>query len=257
MPDELTRCLHVAIRAAKLAGRHQLASVGTDLGVASKGGRTGLVTRVDRECEELIVECIGSEFPDHALLGEEGGRTGAPSDYTWIIDPLDGTGNYAHGYPFYGVSIALSVAGVLEVGVILDSVREELFTARRGAGACANGAPIAVSKTAELGQCLISTGFAELNNLAAFARATRQVRGVRVPGPAAINLAAVACGRLDAFWEPGVKPWDIAAGLVIVREAGGSATDGRGNSATPDTDMLVCSNGRLHGAILGLLASGP
>ncbi|UCH24506.1 MAG: inositol monophosphatase [Trueperaceae bacterium] len=253
--------LTTAIQAARAAGRIQRYHAGGELEIDTKSTEIDLVTQVDTACEARIREIITGAHPDHAVLGEEGGQEGGSSSHRWIVDPLDGTINYAHDFPFYCVSIALEIDGILEVGVVLDSVRGELFTAVRGQGAFVNGAPIDVSKESEPKKALLATGFsyrADLvrQNLEIFARLLPEVRSIRRPGAAALDLCYVACGRLDGFWELGLNPWDAAAGVLIIQEAGGSIS---GPSAEPyrlGMDVLVASNGHLHAKLLELLDLG-
>jgi myo-inositol-1(or 4)-monophosphatase len=253
--------LTTAIQAAQAAGRIQRYHAAGELEIDTKSSEIDLVTQVDKACEARIREIIKGSYPDHAVLGEEGGQEGDASRYRWIVDPLDGTINYAHDFPFYCVSIALEIEGVLEVGVVLDSVRGELFTAVRGRGAYVNGAPLDVSSETEPKRALLATGFsyrADLvrQNLEVFARLLPEVRSIRRPGAAALDLCYVACGRLDGFWELGLNPWDAAAGVLIIQEAGGTIS---GSAAEPyrlGMDVLVASNGHLHAKLLELLDLG-
>jgi len=198
-----------------------------------------LVTEVDEAAERIIVEHIRTGYPDHAFLGEEGGASGS-SEYEWIIDPLDGTTNYIHRFPVFCVSLALRRRGELQLGVIYDPQRQELFTCTRGGGARMNERRIRVSRQATLAGSLIGTGFPYRRNLQwvdIYMRMLRQVMrhtsGVRRPGAAALDLAYVAAGRLDGFWEFGLKPWDIAAGALLIEEAGGWIS-----GLEPDTDCM-------------------
>jgi myo-inositol-1(or 4)-monophosphatase len=210
---------------------------------------------------------ILASHPGHVVLGEEAGTgkstespTGSASGAScrWIVDPLDGTVNYAHGFPFYCVSIALEVDGVVEVGVVYDGERDEMFSAKRGGGARLNGTPIAVSDTAALRSALLATGFAYVTdtinlNLEVFARVLPQVQSVRRPGAAALDICYVACGRADGFWELALNSWDVAAGVLIVREAGGTVTGAASAPYRLDDPVLVASNGALHAKLLDLL----
>lgn len=254
--------LNTAIRAAREAARIQQYHAGSrDLKISTKSSRSDLVTMVDKLCEDKIREVLLGEYPDHIVLGEEGGQSQGSSDYRWIVDPLDGTLNYAHGFPFYCVSIALQVRGVLEVGVVLDSTRNELFTAVRGGGAYLNGAPISVTTENDPADAMLSTGFAYLadaivDNVKVFGRVLPQVRSIRRPGAAALDLSYVAAGRLDGFWELTLSPWDVAAGVLIVREAGGLVTGGQGEEYRIESPVLVATNGPLHQPLLNLLQLG-
>lgn len=249
--------LGTAVRAARAAATVHQANVGRDLNIATKSTDTDLVTRVDRESEAVIREVLGSAYPEHAVLGEEAGQAGS-APYRWIVDPLDGTLNYAHGFPFYCVSIGLEVHGELTIGVVLDSFRNELFTAVRGGGAWLNGAPVAPTKETALRRSMLATGFAynpetAQENVALFGKMMGRCRAIRRPGAAALDLAYVACGRLDGFWELSLNPWDVAAGVLLIREAGGTVTGAAGDPYRLGERVLVASNGPLHGELLGAL----
>lgn len=254
--------LNTAIRAAQEAARIQQYHAGSpDLQISTKSSRSDLVTMVDKLCEQKIREVLLGEYPDHIVLGEEGGQSLGTSDYRWVVDPLDGTLNYAHGFPYYCVSIALQVRGVVEVGVVLDSTRNELFTAVRGGGAFLNGAPIGVTAQHDPADAMLATGFAYLadaiiDNVAVFGRLLPQVRSIRRPGAAALDLSYVAAGRLDGFWELTLSPWDVAAGVLLVREAGGLVTGGQGEEYRIESPVLVATNGPLHQPLLNLLQLG-
>lgn len=220
-----------------------------------------VVTEMDRASEDLVVSAIRRAFPDHAILAEEGGGVEQESPFLWVIDPLDGTNNYAHNFPFFAVSIALLERGELRLGVVFDPLRDELFSAERGAGAFCNDRRLAVSATPALAASLVSTGFlyeyATLteNNLAQFDRIQARTQGVRRAGAAALDLAYVAAGRLDAHWELRLKPWDSAAGALLILEAGGRLSDWDGNDWTPWTDRLIASNGHIHRELMAALAT--
>jgi myo-inositol-1(or 4)-monophosphatase len=250
--------LHTAIRAAQAAARIQRYNLGGELDISTKSSDTDLVTRVDKECEARIREILLGAYPEHVVLGEEQGQPGGAATCRWVVDPLDGTLNYAHGFPFYCVSIALEVDGVLQVGVVLDPVRSELFTAVRGGGAYLNGAPIHVSKEAELIRSLLATGFAYVQdaaseNIANFTRVMPHVLSIRRPGAAALDLSYVACGRLEGFWELKLNPWDVAAAVLLIREAGGVVTGARDQPYELGERTLVASNGHIHEGLLGIL----
>jgi len=222
-----------------------------------------LVTDADHAAEQCVIDRIRAEFPTHRILAEERGRVSpATSRYQWIIDPLDGTTNFAHGFPFYGVSIGVECDGQGVLGVVYDPTRDELFAAQAGAGATINGEPIAVSSTTTLDQALLVTGFAydiretPNNNLDHFSRFALKAQGVRRTGSAALDLCYVAAGRFDGFWEVKLSPWDMAAGVVILREAGGTVTDFGGTAHSIYQPQLVASNGRIHGAMLRVLTQG-
>lgn len=261
MSDDHNDFLATAIFAAQEAARIQSYYAGGELQITTKTSHSDLVTMVDGLSEERIREVLLGRFPDHVVLGEEQGQPGGEADYRWIVDPLDGTLNYAHGFPFYCVSIALEVRGRLEVGVVLDGNRRELFTAVRGGGAFLNGAPIRVTEEADPRQAMLATGFAYteatiIDNVEVFARVLPKVRSVRRPGAAALDLSYVACGRFDGFWELTLNPWDVAAGVLIIEEAGGRVSNGKGGAYNLDDPVLVATNGPLHEPLLELLDLG-
>jgi myo-inositol-1(or 4)-monophosphatase len=253
--------LSVAINAAQAASNLHQFYAGSDVDISTKTSHSDLVTEVDKLCEEKLREVILASFPEHAVLGEEGGETQGNATHRWIIDPLDGTLNYAHGFPFYGVSIALEINGVLEVGVVLDSTLNEMFYATKGGGAFCNGTPIRVSSTLHLRQALIATGFSsnpELfqKNVSLLSKVLPRVRAIRRPGSAALVLCYIACGRLDGLWELKLEPWDMAAGLLILQEAGGSITGPTGKVHQLSEKTVIASNGYVHKELLHLLDLG-
>lgn len=256
MPDHF---LEVAVDAARRAGGLLLERFGARRQVDYKGSPSNLVTEMDRQAEALIVERLRRRFPDHAILAEEGGTHAGSVTHRWIVDPLDGTTNYAHGMPFFAVSIALEIEGQVALGVVYDPNRAECFTARRGQGAFLNGSPLRVSETPTLDESLLSTGYpyeirkVRDNNLAEHAALMVRCRSIREMGSAAINLALVAAGRLDAFWELKLGPWDVAAGCLMVEEAGGRVTTPDGGPVDLGAPSVVASNGRIHGEILAAL----
>ena len=220
--------LNIAVRAARRAGEVIVRSLVRleSLEVTSKG-RNDYVSEIDRSAEREIIEIIHKHYPDHAILAEESGSSG-DNDAVWIIDPLDGTTNFLHGFPVFAVSIAVQLRGKLEIGVIYDPMRQEVFTAARGEGAHLENHRIRVSKQRGLDGALLATGFPYRedekyadNYFAMFRMLTTMCSGIRRPGAAALDLAYVACGRVDGFWEMGLKPWDTAAGTLMIREAGG------------------------------------
>jgi myo-inositol-1(or 4)-monophosphatase len=223
----------------------------TDFVVSHKGA-VNLVTEVDVAAEDLIVSSLKAAFPDHAVLAEERHADSAPGRHTWIVDPLDGTTNYAHGYPVFAVSVALQVDSEVEFGVVYDPNRNELFAARRGMGATLNGAPIHVSQTFPLGASLLATGFpydirtSRANNLDNFNRFALCSQGIRRAGSAALDLSYVACGRFDGFWELKLHPWDCAAGYLLVREAGGLVTNFLGTRGSIYERECIASNRLIH-----------
>lgn len=222
-----------------------------------------LVTDADRAAEQCAIDRLSAQFPSHRFLAEERGRVEhSTSPYLWIIDPLDGTTNFAHGFPFYCVSIGLEYRGHCVLGVVFDPSRNELFTATEGGGACLNGQRIDVSQTASLDNSLLVTGFAydiretANNNLDHFARFALKAQGIRRTGSAALDLCYVAAGRFDGFWEVKLHPWDMAAGSVILREAGGKLTNFDGEALSIYGQELVASNGHIHPAMLTVLRDG-
>lgn len=258
--DVMNDFLDIAIAAAKAAASiHRFHAHDRDKDVDTKANYADIVTRVDKESEAVIRRIIQEAFPDHAILGEEQGQEGdAAASHRWIVDPLDGTINYASGFPFYCVSIALEIDGKPAVGVVLDSVRDELYTAVRGQGAFLNGARIHVSDTDRLSQSVVSTGFNSTDdnirtNLPLFEKALRTARAVRRGGAGALDLCLVASGRQDGFWELTLNPWDVAAGVLVVQEAGGRVTGGQGEPYVSSNPVLAASNGHIHEELLKTL----
>lgn len=243
--------LKVAREAALVAGEVQQARK-NDLHHIEFKGEINLVTEVDHACETAIFSVLEKHFPDHQILSEEAGAKTKQSPYKWIIDPLDGTTNYAHGYPLYCVSIALEKDGEVIVGVIYEPNLKELFEVIRGAGATLNGEKIKVSETATLKRALLVTGFAynvqEVadNNLGHFTNFILGSQAVRRDGVAAADLAYIACGRYDGFWELGLFPWDVAAGALMITEAGGQLSHFDGSPVNIYSKQIVASNGRIH-----------
>jgi myo-inositol-1(or 4)-monophosphatase len=252
--------LNFAIQVARDAGNLLVQRLGAAQ-ITNKGD-IDLVTEADIAAEELIIDRIRSHYPLHGILAEESGETlhegSARSDWKWIIDPLDGTTNYAHGYPCFCVSIAVEQAGTLEIGVVYDPMRNEMFAAERGHGATLNERRIRVSNVEELNHAMMCTGFPyDVRTRPDFARDftnfTLHSQAVRRDGSAALDLAYVACGRFDGFWEDGLNPWDIAAGAILVSEAGGRITNFQNEPLDIYTKRVVASNGRVHDAMLRLL----
>ncbi len=255
--------LNFAIQTAQEAGRILAERFGRTIRIDHKGD-IDLVTEADLAAEHLIVERIRNYYPRHAILAEESGSSatlyeGQEGQWRWIIDPLDGTTNSAHGYPCFCVSIALERAGQLVLGVIHNPLRDETFAAERGAGATLNGRRMRVSETVDLNQALISTGFpydvrVRSDFARHFANFIMHAQGVRRDGSAALDLAYVACGRFDGFWEEGLRPWDVAAGAILIEEAGGRVS--RYDNSTLDiyTPPIMASNGLVHEAMMRVLA---
>ena len=253
----MTRELEVALSAAKEAGEVLRKGFGAEHAITYKG-EVDLVTEVDKEAERVIREELLGTFPTYGMLAEEGGELAGEGDARWIVDPLDGTTNYAHGLPIFCVSVALErAAEEVVLGVVHDPMREETFVAERGRGAILNGRPISVSDTDEPIRALIATDFPYdrermPETLELFGRFSALSRGMRRLGAAALDLCYVAAGRLDGYYMRGVRPWDLAAGSLIVREAGGKLTDYRGDELALDGGEIVASNGRLHSAMTRL-----
>ncbi len=222
-------------------------------------GAVDLVTEMDREAEELIISLIQERYPDHGILTEERAELTSDSVCRWIVDPIDGTTNYSHGFPVYCVSIAFELEGEVVIGVVYDPTRDELFTARKGKGACLNGDPISVSKTGTLDRSLLATGFpydirsSKENNLTEFGRFAVRAQAIRRAGSAAIDLCYVGCGRFDGFWEMKLHAWDIAAAALVVTEAGGLVTDYEGLPSTIHNKRLLASNGAIHNEMIIVL----
>lgn len=250
----------LAVDLARQAGAILRERVSTDREISFKGV-VNLVTDADHASEELISTRLRAAFPDHRLIGEEGSEnTAADGDapYVWIFDPLDGTTNYAHGYPHFGVSIALYQEGVPLIGVVYDPMRDELFAAQRGQGAALNGRPIHVSTIDQLVQSLLATGFSyhleeRAENAAIWNEFLLTTQGPRRDGAAALNLVYVAAGRLDGFWERPLEVWDMAAGGLIVAEAGGRLGTYADAPFDPFAREIVATNGHLHDAMLEVI----
>ena len=249
-----------ACEAARRAGAIIRASFGKKKKVTYKS-RIDVVTDVDIASEAAIIALIRDAYPGHDIVTEETdiARTGSP--FRWIIDPVDGTVNYAHDYPFVAVSIGLEIEGWMEIGVVYNPVMEEFFTARRGYGATFNDAPIHVSATDAFEQSLLATGFPydirenPRNNLAQFCHIIKQAQAVRRDGSAALNLCHTAMGRFEGYWELSIQPWDIAAGMLIVEEAGGRVTGLAGTALTPFSGEILATNGCIHDRLLAEIAA--
>lgn len=261
-PEMRAAAREVATDVARQAGALLLQMVGRVDEVRYKGP-VDLVTEADGASERLIVDAIRARFPDHAILAEEGGALSGEDAAAprWLIDPLDGTTNYAHGYPLYAVSIALEADGAVVLGVVYVPTLDELYVAERGRGAWLNGRPVRVSRTEALIASLVATGFlydveARGRNLPHWGNFTHATQGVRRSGSAAIDLCHVAAGRLDGYWEEGLQPWDMAAGSLMVTEAGGMITGYGGEPFRVDGPNCVASNGEIHQAMLRVLAQG-
>jgi myo-inositol-1(or 4)-monophosphatase len=248
--------LTIAVRAAREAGRIITRNFNRiDRLTISDKGNNDFVSEVDRNAEAVIINLLREKYPNHAILAEESGSQGA-DDYLWIIDPLDGTTNFLHGFPQFAVSIALKIKGRLEVGVVYNPVNEEMYTACRGEGALLNDKKIRVSGRKGLNGALLGTGlpyrdfrFTE-NYMGMLKALIKDSAGVRRPGSAALDFAYVAAGRMDGFWELGLREWDFAAGALLVREAGGLVTDIGGGERYFETGNVIAGNIKVHNAML-------
>jgi myo-inositol-1(or 4)-monophosphatase len=251
MDNSLDRYLKVALEAAREAGSVLLAEHSRPQKISYKGD-VDLVTETDKRSESIIVGRLRREFPDHRVVAEEGSAgASTPSRYEWHVDPLDGTTNFAHGYPCFAVSIGLLQDGEPVVGVVFNPVSDELFAAKRGTGAHLNGQPIHVSRIQKLATSLVATGFpvhkrGDTGNIHYYWQFTLRSHGVRRDGSAALDLCSVACGRFEAFWEFGLKSWDTTAGILLVTEAGGTVSDLSGAPYHPGGANLLVSNGHIH-----------
>jgi myo-inositol-1(or 4)-monophosphatase len=254
----MSEYLDIAERAAREAGRFLAERFRGSLKIEKKG-QVDLVTDVDRQSEKLLREIILSHYPDHGFKAEEGTESGRDSEFLWLVDPLDATTNYAHGFPVYCVSIALLKKGKIIAGCIYNPNLDECFTAEPGSGAFLNRKRIAVSKTRNLDDSLLATGFpydireSEDNNLKEFAAFATSARAVRRAGSAALDAAYVACGRFDGFWEFKLAPWDIAAGILLIKEAGGKVSSWSGEECDLFKGEILASNGLIHSQMLDVL----
>jgi myo-inositol-1(or 4)-monophosphatase len=253
--------VNIAVRAARRAGEIMVRQLNQleSLRVVEKSPNE-FVTQVDQAAEASIIEVIREYYPDHAILAEESGAAGE-NEYQWIIDPLDGTTNYMHGFPVFSVSIAVAYRGEIEHGVVYDPLRQEIFTASRGQGAQLDGRRIRVSKRTTIQQSLVATGFPYRANLKYLDRYLDMLKivmlesaGVRRPGSAALDLCYVAAGRVDAFFEFGLSKWDVAAGALMIREAGGRISDFHGNDGYLESGNIVAGNPKTYAALSKLLA---
>lgn len=254
--------LRTAVEAAKAAGSIHKRFYGRVRNIRFKSGnKLNLVTEVDQLSEDRVFGILKRRFPSHNFWGEESGRGRSGSDFTWLVDPLDGTTNYAHAYPFFCVSIALVQKKELIASVVYDALRDECFAAEKGKGAFLNGKKIHVTRTSDLKQSLVCTGFAyqvmKTNyNFGNFRNFVLKAQGVRRDGSAALNLAYVAAGRFDGFWERGIQAWDMAAGVLLVKEARGKVTDITGKPFDLMAENALASNGKIHEQIFRILKNG-
>ena len=250
--------METAVNVATEAGRLLKTNLGRLHSIEMKGA-IDVVTEMDIRAEELIIKILRGVFPTFGILTEESGERAASSEYRWIIDPLDGTTNYAHGYPVFCVSIALEKNGETILGVVYNPMLAELFTAEKGRGACLNNRKIQVSSTTKLNNSLLATGFpydirtSSNNNINHFTNFAVRVQAIRRAGSAALDSCYVACGRFDGFWELKLKPWDVAAGGLIVKEAGGILSDFKGGPFSIYSHETVASNGIIHKQMIEVL----
>jgi myo-inositol-1(or 4)-monophosphatase len=256
--DDLREFAKAGEAAVREAGGYLKDHLGRDVEARHKGV-VDLVTQYDLGAQDMLVGRLSQAFPSHGFLAEEGVERSGSSDCRWVIDPLDGTTNFAHGFPVFSVSAALECGGRLVLGFVFDPVREEMFRAERGRGAFLNGAAIRVSGVDKLDRSLLATGFpydvrqSPENNLDHWSRFLVRAQAIRRCGSAAIDLAYVACGRFDGFWELKLKPWDVAAGGLIVAEAGGRVTDFEDRPFTLGQPAIAATNGLIHREILDVL----
>jgi myo-inositol-1(or 4)-monophosphatase len=246
--------LGVAVEIAREAGS-LIAELSKQPVEISYKRKSDLVTQADRRSEALIIDRLNRHFPGHAVVAEEGGGQETGSDFCWYVDPLDGTTNFAHGFPVYCVTLGLACRGEMIAGVVYDPTREEFFAAERGSGAYLNDQRISVSKTPTLSESLLGTGFPPFAsnhdlNLQFFFKLTHLSHGIRRAGSAALDLCSVAVGRFEGFWELKLNPWDKAAGALIVMEAGGRVTDLAGSPFSLERDEIAASNGLVHDSML-------
>ena len=253
--------LNIAVRAARQAGDIIIRSAESidTLKITIKS-QNDFVTEIDKRAEEEIINTLLTAYPEHGILAEESGYTNKDAEYLWIIDPLDGTTNYMHGFPHYAISIALKKGNIIEQAVIYDPVRQDLFTATRGKGATLNNRRLRVSRQRKLEGAFLGTGFPFKNNsniepyLDIFRDIFSSTSGVRRAGAASLDLAYVAAGKLDGFFEIGLKPWDLAAGLLLIQEAGGVVTDFTNDHEYFKSGNVVCANPNMHRVLLEKIA---
>ena len=262
--EQLQIFLDVATESVLAAGAILKELWGNLENIQEKGRPGDLVTEADQQAEAAVLEVLHRHLPEHQILAEESGKLGgSKSQYLWAIDPLDGTTNYAHGFPMAATSVGLMIDGVPQVGAVYNPFSNELFRAARGLGATCNRRPIAVSATSELSKSLLITGFAydrretSDNNYAEFCHLTHLTQGVRRVGCASMDLASVACGRLDGYWERGIQPWDMAAGIVILKEAGGKVTAYDGSPLDINSGRILATNGKIHEELSKALLDTP
>lgn len=251
--------VQTAIDAAMEAGKFLRESKGKSLKIENKSSSIDPVTQIDKQAEKIIIDIIKGRYPDHAILAEEGGESDDISEYRWIIDPLDGTVNFTHGLPIYCVSIGLEYKGAIIAGAVYEPNVDDLYTAERGKGAFLNSKRIRVSENDRLIESILITGFPydihdnPDNTIERFTDFLMEAQAIRRLGSAAIDLCYIAAGYGDGFWEAFIKPWDIAAGMLIVEEAGGMVTDFEGNPIGAESQRILATNGRIHGKMVDVL----
>jgi myo-inositol-1(or 4)-monophosphatase len=262
--EQLQIFLDVATESVLAAGAVLQERWGKLENIQEKGRPGDLVTEADKLAEAEVLKVLNRHLPNHQILAEESGALGnADSEYLWAIDPLDGTTNYAHGFPMAATSVGLMINGVPTVGAVYNPFSNELFRGAKGLGATCNRRPIQVSQTQELSKSLLITGFAydrretTDNNYAEFCHLTHLTQGVRRLGCASMDLASVACGRLDGYWERGIQPWDMAAGIVILEEAGGKVTAYDGSPLDINSGRILATNGKIHNSLSKALLETP
>jgi myo-inositol-1(or 4)-monophosphatase len=255
--------LHIAVEAAKEAGRYLKYSVGKVKSIEMKQGEErNLVSEIDKTSEAKIISIIKRHYPNHAILAEESGASSPSADYKWVIDPLDGTTNFLHGVPIFCVTIAIEYKGEIVAGVVYDPNLEELFTAEKGSGAYCNGKRMRVTQTSDLMSSLLVTGFPydiaqnPDNAVGHFVNFLMEGQGLRRLGSAALDLSYIAAGRFDGFWEVNLNPWDMAAGVLFVHEAGGKVSDFSGVPSSIYNKQVLATNGSIHDAMLQVLKKG-
>ncbi|MBF0493854.1 MAG: inositol monophosphatase [Candidatus Omnitrophica bacterium] len=250
--------LKVAVKAAKTAGKYALSRVGKIQTIDTKMGYSDLVTDVDKMSEKIVIGIIKKSFPEHEILAEESGKTLGTDKYTWVIDPIDGTTNFAHGFPFFCVSVGVMHNEEIILGAVYDPSKKELFTSIKGKGAYLNGKRIKVSLHTSIRKSMIATGFAyhvagKIRSIKYFMNVIKKCQAIRRAGSAALDLCYVACGRFDGFWEFGLSPWDTAAAYLIVQEAGGIVTNLEGGKYDIYASCIAASNGKIHKKLLSIL----
>lgn len=252
--------LQIAKKLAHDAGKLAMQMQEDGFKIETKGNHTNMVTEADKACEKLIIKTIKQNFPDHEILGEESGKTAGKGKFKWIIDPIDGTTNFAHGMPIFGISIAVIEDGRPIIGVVEVPGTGETFWAQKGKGAFLNEKPLKVSQANKVSNALLSTGFPYLREGARYDMAMKlfeefyqPCHGIRRLGAASIDLCYVAAGRYDGYWEYGLKPWDIAAGKIIIEEAGGLVTNMDGSKLDPKKEAILATNGHIHQEMLATI----